>query len=257
MNQVSNSWLNYRVGQNHIYTVYIRYFWQGNHQIYGHIRCIYTVLANPIKLLNAFAYTEDGATCCPIFGSYPPPSARYSSDASAISDHAWSYQADQQARSGMGAMWAHLQSHGPWRPPTIPEIDESKLWVCVCVFVTRLCRRHGWLILPCGVKMCHLSVHNLFQSLVDSCATQSTSMRRIVCVCVYECACVWVCVYEYVCMCMCVCVWTSNALKFTFFLATRAAWRTVINIFRLVVSGSDYIICINLKWCTSIKSLLC
>jgi hypothetical protein len=26
--------------------VYIRYFWQGNHQTYGHIRCIYTVLAN-------------------------------------------------------------------------------------------------------------------------------------------------------------------------------------------------------------------
>jgi hydrogenase maturation factor len=37
----------YRVGQNHIYTVYIRYFWQGNFQIYGYIRCIYTVLANP------------------------------------------------------------------------------------------------------------------------------------------------------------------------------------------------------------------
>jgi hypothetical protein len=36
-----------RVGQNHIYTVYIRYFGQGNHQIYGHIRCVYTVLANP------------------------------------------------------------------------------------------------------------------------------------------------------------------------------------------------------------------
>ena len=36
-----------RVGQNHIYTVYIRYFWQGDRQIYGHIRCIYTVLANP------------------------------------------------------------------------------------------------------------------------------------------------------------------------------------------------------------------
>jgi len=30
-----------------IYTVYVRYFWQGNHHIYGHIRCIYTVLANP------------------------------------------------------------------------------------------------------------------------------------------------------------------------------------------------------------------
>ena len=37
-----------KVGQNHIYTVYVRYIWQGNHQIYGHIRCIYTVLANPI-----------------------------------------------------------------------------------------------------------------------------------------------------------------------------------------------------------------
>jgi hypothetical protein len=28
--------------------VFMRYFWQGTHQIYGHIRCIYTVLANPI-----------------------------------------------------------------------------------------------------------------------------------------------------------------------------------------------------------------
>jgi len=47
-----------RVGQNHIYTVYIRYFWyfwQGNHQKYGHIRCIYTVLANP---------TQDGCVVC-------------------------------------------------------------------------------------------------------------------------------------------------------------------------------------------------
>ena len=35
-----------RVGQNQIFTVYIRYFWQGHHQIYGQIRCIYTVLAN-------------------------------------------------------------------------------------------------------------------------------------------------------------------------------------------------------------------
>ena len=28
-------------------TLYLRYFWQGYHQLYGHIRCIYTVLANP------------------------------------------------------------------------------------------------------------------------------------------------------------------------------------------------------------------
>jgi len=41
-----------RVGQNHIYMVYIRYFGQGNHQIYGHIRYIY-VLANPTHLQAA------------------------------------------------------------------------------------------------------------------------------------------------------------------------------------------------------------
>jgi hypothetical protein len=35
-----------RAGQNHGYTVYIRYFWQENHQIYGQIRCICTVLAD-------------------------------------------------------------------------------------------------------------------------------------------------------------------------------------------------------------------
>ena len=45
------SWRSYsslicRVGQNHIYTVYIRHFLQGFHQIYGHIRRIYTVLAH-------------------------------------------------------------------------------------------------------------------------------------------------------------------------------------------------------------------
>jgi hypothetical protein len=37
-----------RVGQNHIYTVYIQYFWLENHQIYGVYIRIYPVLANPI-----------------------------------------------------------------------------------------------------------------------------------------------------------------------------------------------------------------
>jgi len=41
-----------------IYAVCIRYFWQGNHQIYGHIRCIYTDLANPNYTL--YAETELG-----------------------------------------------------------------------------------------------------------------------------------------------------------------------------------------------------
>ena len=34
----------------YIYMVCIWYFWQGNHWIYGHIRCIYAVLANPTHL---------------------------------------------------------------------------------------------------------------------------------------------------------------------------------------------------------------
>ena len=47
----------------------IRYFWQGNHQMYGHIRCKYTVLDNPMYItssqvspksvpLPAFKYTN-------------------------------------------------------------------------------------------------------------------------------------------------------------------------------------------------------
>ena len=39
-----------KVGQSHINTVYIRYFSQGNHLIYGHTRCIYTILANPTSV---------------------------------------------------------------------------------------------------------------------------------------------------------------------------------------------------------------
>jgi hypothetical protein len=38
------------VGQNHIYTVYVRYFWLGIHQIYCVCIRIYTVLANPTNL---------------------------------------------------------------------------------------------------------------------------------------------------------------------------------------------------------------
>ena len=39
-----------RGGLNRIYTVYIRHLWQGNDRLYGHIRCICTVLANPNTL---------------------------------------------------------------------------------------------------------------------------------------------------------------------------------------------------------------
>jgi hypothetical protein len=39
--------LYFRVGQNRKYTVYAQYFWQGNHQTYRQLQCVYTVLANP------------------------------------------------------------------------------------------------------------------------------------------------------------------------------------------------------------------
>ena len=44
----------FRVGQNHIYlyTVYIQCFQQGNYRTYGHIRCIYTVLASPSLFMS-------------------------------------------------------------------------------------------------------------------------------------------------------------------------------------------------------------
>jgi len=45
-----------------MYTVYLRYCWQRNHQIYGHIRCIYTVLANPTY--NLHINQEKGASAC-------------------------------------------------------------------------------------------------------------------------------------------------------------------------------------------------
>jgi hypothetical protein len=38
-----------------IYMLYVRQFWQGYNQIYGQVRCIHTVLANPEhKLVNTF-----------------------------------------------------------------------------------------------------------------------------------------------------------------------------------------------------------
>ena len=56
-----------RVGQNHIYTVYIRYFWQENHQIYG----VYALSWPTLGIRHiAGGHREDGAiqTCmCLLF----------------------------------------------------------------------------------------------------------------------------------------------------------------------------------------------
>ena len=43
-----------RVGQNHINKVYIWSFWQGNHQIYGQIRCMYYIYGSDPPYTRAF-----------------------------------------------------------------------------------------------------------------------------------------------------------------------------------------------------------
>jgi len=45
-----------RVGQSHIHTVYIHFFWQENYQMYVRIRCVYAVLVYPMPGL--FQTTE-------------------------------------------------------------------------------------------------------------------------------------------------------------------------------------------------------
>ena len=45
----------------YIYTVYIRCFWQENHQLYGHVRGIYTVLVNSTVVAFLFCLV---ASCC-------------------------------------------------------------------------------------------------------------------------------------------------------------------------------------------------
>ena len=52
-----------RVGQNHTCTVYVRYFWQGNYQIYGHVRCVYTMLANPNHSYKSWTTLYTNTVC--------------------------------------------------------------------------------------------------------------------------------------------------------------------------------------------------
>jgi len=47
----------------YIYGAYTLFFWQRNHQIYGHIRCIYTVLVNPVYMCFACECVVCVCTC--------------------------------------------------------------------------------------------------------------------------------------------------------------------------------------------------
>ena len=48
----------------YVYTVYIRNFRQGNHHIYGHIRCRYMVLANLMCVLYTVSVYGSGLCAC-------------------------------------------------------------------------------------------------------------------------------------------------------------------------------------------------
>ena len=50
-------------------TIHIRYFWQGDRQIYGHIRCVYTVLANPIHGPYVHHCHDEGGDECTSFSA--------------------------------------------------------------------------------------------------------------------------------------------------------------------------------------------
>ena len=57
-----------RVGQDHNYAVCIRYFGQGNHHIYGHIRCcsVYTVIYGVAVFIRCCSvYTH--IRCCSVY----------------------------------------------------------------------------------------------------------------------------------------------------------------------------------------------
>ena len=107
-----------RVGQNHIYTVYIRYFWQRNHQIYNHIRSMYTVLANPRNdtLLRSSVYLCGVAKSAHMF---------------ALSLRCYALMS--LALRVMLQMWTGTASHVPWPPCMMLRMRRGtsfRVWVC-------------------------------------------------------------------------------------------------------------------------------
>ena len=46
-------------------TIYVRYFWQRNYRMYGHIQCIYMILADPTRL--GTSHIVPAVTCSVFF----------------------------------------------------------------------------------------------------------------------------------------------------------------------------------------------
>ena len=132
----------------YIYTVYVRFFWQGNHQIYGHIRCVYTVLANPTHTASlCTAYKSHGYHVL-LFAKYVQAEKSEGSHAALAADAAASAAASRFQKQAQAA--------------------SNRVCVCVgCVelllllrlgFKSRLKRRLTGCVCACVCWMCRYSL---------------------------------------------------------------------------------------------------
>jgi len=73
-----------------------------------------------------FSAPGDGA-CATVFGPPPPSSSQLHSSNPGDSSQKFHQEADQENSQGGSALWWRMKDQGPSLPPTILEVDESKL----------------------------------------------------------------------------------------------------------------------------------
>jgi hypothetical protein len=180
-----------RVGQNHIYTVYIRcfYIWR----IYGHIRCVYTVLANPRNVGCEHAL----GTECP----FPHQCLLLQFDVTCHQAHQVAHiqgTESVQLPRQLGALKAQTCGRNG---------VEWLLCVCLCVCV--------FVCLCVCVSVCmYVCAQNRDGNLRNWHAPHPFPLRtdrwHCLLICVYVCSCVCV----HVCSCVCVSVCIATRMKY-------------------------------------------
>jgi len=111
----------------YVYTVYIRYSKQRNHHTYSHIRCAYTVLANPMYLWRVssvlFSYLQINlSSACKADLTIPwPPTLRC----------VLACSSDQATFTDVVAVQPAAQ---PEATTAVAEVSVATIWLCVCCF---------------------------------------------------------------------------------------------------------------------------
>ena len=145
-------------GQRYIYiglarTIYTRYFWQGNHQKYGHIRCIYIRFWPTLKM-----------TCR---GMHPQMICRHAMTRSAYAmtrRHAPSIHAHAQTHTQVSLRHVQGRTCQGWRPCASRNrrgslvVRDSARSACVCVCVC-VCVFHDN-IFPYQKRALSPTIHN-------------------------------------------------------------------------------------------------